>query len=47
MAPDLKPFMSAEPQWLDAAVRALIHRVGEIAAGQPPQQLTMKQLPQL
>lgn len=47
MTPDLTSFTSAEAQWLDAAIRALIRRVGEIASGHSPLQLTMKQLPQL
>ncbi len=47
MTPDLAPFTTAEAQWLEAAIRALIRRVGEIASGHSPLQLTMKQLPQL
>ena len=38
---------SKEFEWMDAAVRALIRRVGERAAGTPPRQLTMADLPPL
>jgi len=47
MTSDLRPFVGAEALWLDAAIRALIRRVGEIASGHSPLQLTMTQLPQL
>lgn len=47
MTPQLAPITTTEARWLDAAVRALICRVGEIAAGHSPLQLTMKQLPPL
>jgi hypothetical protein len=42
------PFTSAEAEWLDAAIRALIRRSGQVASGNSPQQLlTMRQLPQI
>ena len=47
MTGHLTPITATEVRWLDAAVRALIRRVGEIAAGHSPCQLTMKQLPPL
>jgi hypothetical protein len=47
MTRQLTPFTSAETQWLDAGIRALIRRVGEIASNHSPLRLTMKQLPQL
>ncbi len=47
MTPVLTPFTTIEAHWLDAAIRALIRRVGEIAADHSPQRLTMKQLPPL
>jgi hypothetical protein len=43
----LRPFTSGEAAWLDGAIRALIRRVGEIASGSSPLQLTMDQLPRL
>ena len=43
----LTPFSPAEAQWLEEAIRVLIRRVGEIAAGHSPQQLTMTDLPRL
>jgi hypothetical protein len=43
----LKPLTTAEAQWLDAAVRALIRRFGVVASGHSPPRLTMAQLPQL
>jgi hypothetical protein len=47
MTRHLAPITATEARWLDAAVRALTRRVGEIAAGPSPPQLTMKQLPPL
>jgi hypothetical protein len=47
MTRSLMPFATPEADWLDAAIRILIRRVGEIAAGHSPSQLTMKQLPPL
>ena len=47
MTPNLKAFTNAERQWLEATILALIRRVGEIAFGYSPLQLTLKQLPQL
>jgi hypothetical protein len=44
---DLKAFTNAERQWLEATVLALIRRVGEIASGHSPLQLTLTELPQL
>ena len=44
---DLKAFTNAERQWLEATVLALIRRVGEIASGRSPLQLTLTELPQL
>lgn len=43
----MAPITAPEAWWLDAAIRALIRRVGEIAAGDSPVQLTMKHLPPL
>jgi hypothetical protein len=43
----LTPFTTQETQWLEAVVRALVRRVGEIASGHSPLQLTMTQLPKL
>jgi hypothetical protein len=45
MTRQLTPMTEAEARWLDAAIRALIRRVGEIAAGHSPPRLTMKELP--
>jgi hypothetical protein len=42
-----RPFSAFEQQWLDEALRALIRRCGEIAAGQSPPELTLKSLPAL
>jgi hypothetical protein len=36
MTRHLTPITATEAYWLDAAIRALIHRVGEIAAGYSP-----------
>jgi len=47
MTASLTPFTTQETQWLEAVVRALIRRVGEIASGYSPLQLTMTQLPKL
>jgi len=47
MTRDLKPFTPTEARWLDAAIRAVIRRIGEIAAGDCPKQLTMSDLPPL
>jgi hypothetical protein len=47
MTPNLTPLTSAETQWMDAGIRALIRRVGEVASGHSPLPFTMKQLPQL
>jgi hypothetical protein len=47
MTRHLTPITTTEAHWLDAAIRALIRRVGEIAAGHSPFKLTMKQLPPL
>lgn len=47
MTPQLTPFTATEAHWLNAAIRALIRRVGEIAAGHAPSRLTMQQLPPL
>jgi hypothetical protein len=47
MTPNLTPLTNAETQWMDAGIRALIRRVGEVASGYSPLPLTMKQLPQL
>jgi hypothetical protein len=47
MTPELKPFTSGEAQWLDGAIRALIRRVGEVASGRSPLQITMRQLPRV
>jgi hypothetical protein len=44
---ELVPLTANELQWLEAAIPALIRRLGEIAAGQTPSQLTMAQLPKL
>jgi len=45
MTAHLSPITAKESQWLEMTIRALIHRVGEIACGHRPFQLTMKQLP--
>ncbi|MBI5282608.1 MAG: hypothetical protein HY858_13065 [Candidatus Solibacter usitatus] len=47
MTPDITPFATAETQWLDAALRAIIRRVGETAAGHKAPQLTFSNLPPL
>ena len=47
MTASLTPFTAQETQWLEAVVRALIRRVGEIASGHSPLQLTMTDLPKL
>jgi hypothetical protein len=47
MTAELTPLTPEVTQWLEAIVRALIRRVGEIASGHPPVQLTMAQLPRL
>jgi hypothetical protein len=44
---DRRPHTPNEEQWIDAAIRALIHRVGEHAAGATLQQITMADLPPL
>jgi hypothetical protein len=43
----LSPFTTRETEWLEAVVRTLIRRVGEVASGHSPQQLTIAQLPKL
>jgi hypothetical protein len=47
MTANLTAFTAEETQWLDTVVRALIRRVGEIASGHLPLQITMKDLPKL
>ncbi len=47
MTSDPKPFTSAEVEWLEACIRALIRRMGEIASDHAPKLLTMDQLPKL
>ena len=43
----LRPITDAERTWLEAAVKALIRRAGEVAAGVSPSPLTMGDLPPL
>jgi hypothetical protein len=42
-----RPFTSKEQEWLEATVKAIIRRVGEVAAGASPSPLTMSDLPAL
>lgn len=47
MEAGLKPLAATEAQWLEAAIRALIRRLGEIASGNTPSKFTMTHLPPL